>query len=73
MTDVFDRATEIEEVTREDALDRQRRRTGLRGKTAEDSAIVCRECEEPIPEARRQAMPGVQTCIDCQTLLEVAR
>jgi phage/conjugal plasmid C-4 type zinc finger TraR family protein len=26
----------------------------------------CAECEEPIPEARRQALPGVQLCIDCQ-------
>jgi phage/conjugal plasmid C-4 type zinc finger TraR family protein len=26
----------------------------------------CAECEEPIPEARRQAIPGVKLCIDCQ-------
>ena len=70
MTDVFDRATEIEEATREDALDRQRRRAGLSGKTTDDSATVCSECEEPIPEARRQALPGVQTCVDCQSLIE---
>lgn len=70
MTDIFDRATEVEEATREDALDRQRRRSGLSGKTADDSAIVCSECEEPIPDARRQAVPGVQTCVDCQCALE---
>ncbi len=73
MTDVFDRATEIEEATREDALNRQRRRAGLDGKIPDDSATVCSECDGPIPEARRQALPGVQTCIDCQTLLEAAR
>ncbi|UWQ89392.1 DksA/TraR family C4-type zinc finger protein [Rhodobacteraceae bacterium M382] len=25
----------------------------------------CAECEEPIPEARRQAIPGVKLCIEC--------
>ena len=32
----------------------------------------CLDCGEPIPEARRQAVPGVQTCIECQTLIERA-
>ena len=26
----------------------------------------CAECGEPIPEARRRALPGVQLCIACQ-------
>jgi phage/conjugal plasmid C-4 type zinc finger TraR family protein len=30
------------------------------------SLTHCAECEEPIPEARRQALPGVKLCIDCQ-------
>lgn len=70
MTDIYDRATQAEENARSDALDKQRRRAGLDGKTPDDSARVCVECEEPIPEARRLALPGVQTCVDCQTLLE---
>lgn len=70
MTDVFDRATEIEEATRDDAIERQHRRAGLAGKTADDSSLVCRECDATIPEARRHALPGVQTCVDCQTLIE---
>jgi phage/conjugal plasmid C-4 type zinc finger TraR family protein len=32
-----------------------------------DSLTHCAECEEPIPEARRHAIPGVKLCIDCQT------
>jgi phage/conjugal plasmid C-4 type zinc finger TraR family protein len=32
-----------------------------------DSAEFCAECNEPIPEARRQALPGVKLCISCQT------
>ena len=30
-----------------------------------ESLTHCAECEEPIPEARRQAVPGVKLCIDC--------
>lgn len=70
MTDIYDRATIAEENARSDALDKQSRRAGLEGKTPEDSATVCSECNEPIPEARRQALPGVQTCVDCQSLIE---
>ncbi|UOO77665.1 DksA/TraR family C4-type zinc finger protein [Neisseria sp. Dent CA1/247] len=33
---------------------------------AGESAHECVECGEPIPEARRQALPGVQLCIACQ-------
>lgn len=32
------------------------------------SAEYCQNCDEPIPEGRRQAVPGVQLCIACQTL-----
>ncbi len=31
-----------------------------------DSRSHCADCGEPIPEARRQAIPGVKRCIDCQ-------
>lgn len=31
-----------------------------------ESLTHCAECEEPIPEKRRQALPGVKLCIDCQ-------
>ena len=27
----------------------------------------CFECGEPIPERRRQALPGVRTCVECQS------
>ena len=27
----------------------------------------CEECSEPIPEARRLALPGVRLCIACQS------
>jgi phage/conjugal plasmid C-4 type zinc finger TraR family protein len=30
-----------------------------------ESLTHCAECDEPIPEARRAALPGVKLCIDC--------
>ncbi|PSJ47349.1 DksA/TraR family C4-type zinc finger protein [Zobellella endophytica] len=33
---------------------------------AGDSLSHCEECDAPIPEARRRAVPGVRLCIDCQ-------
>ncbi len=33
---------------------------------AGESRTTCAECDEPIPEARRAALPGVKLCIDCQ-------
>lgn len=30
-----------------------------------DSLTHCAECEEPIPQARRVALPGVKLCIEC--------
>ena len=31
-----------------------------------ESRTHCAECEEPIPEARREAVPGVTLCVECQ-------
>ena len=31
-----------------------------------ESLSHCAECEAPIPEARRQAVPGVRLCVNCQ-------
>jgi len=30
-----------------------------------ESLKYCAECEEEIPQARREAVPGVKLCIDC--------
>lgn len=32
-----------------------------------ESEPYCEECGEPIPERRRQALPGVRTCVACQS------
>ena len=53
------------DATVNDALDRVRSSL-LTG----DSAKLCDECGNPIPEARREALPGVQHGVGCQTALE---
>ena len=32
-----------------------------------ESLKMCAECDNPIPEARRKASPGVRMCIACQS------
>jgi len=34
------------------------------------SAERCDECDETIPQARRDALPGVRLCVVCQTELD---
>ena len=31
-----------------------------------DSRTHCAECDEVIPQARRDALPGVKLCLECQ-------
>ena len=45
-------------------------RAAGRGLSVADSAKYCAVCGEPIDDRRRQARPGVQTCVDCQRELE---
>ena len=33
---------------------------------AGDSATECDDCGGPIPKRRREALPGVRTCVRCQ-------
>lgn len=70
MADWADQAAAREQELREDALAERERRHGKRH--VEASAEICSVCGDPIPEARRQAVPGVQTCVPCQEELEYA-
>lgn len=45
----------------EDAIARARSRL-----THGESLLHCEDCDAAIPEARRQAVPGVRLCITCQ-------
>ncbi len=35
-----------------------------------ESLTHCEECEEAIPQARRDAVPGVRLCVQCQSDLD---
>ena len=50
------------EASVNDELARMRARRGPVG----ESLTHCADCEEEISEARRQAIPGVKLCIECQ-------
>ena len=49
------------DATVEDAVNRARDQLP-RG----EGPAHCEECGKPIPRARREAVPGVRLCIDCQ-------
>ena len=49
------------EASIEDELARMKAQPAPRG----ESLSHCADCAEPIPEARRQAVPGVKLCVDC--------
>ena len=53
------------EATINDAIERAKRAL-----PQGESLTHCEECEAPIPEARRLAMPGVRLCVRCQQSLE---
>ncbi len=49
------------DATVEDAVKRVRDNLPLG-----ESLVSCEECNKPIPPARREAVPGVRLCINCQ-------
>ena len=51
------------EASAREAIEQMRARQRQGG----DSAEFCIECDEPIPQARRDAVPGVQLCVACQS------
>ena len=53
------------EATINDAIERAKRAL-----PQGESLNHCEECDAPIPQARRLAMPGVRLCVRCQQSLE---
>jgi phage/conjugal plasmid C-4 type zinc finger TraR family protein len=40
---------------------------------AGESETHCAECGEQIPEGRRRAVPGVRTCVECQSARDASQ
>ena len=49
------------DATVKDAIQRARSRL-----PSGPGRMQCEQCDTPIPEARRKAMPGARLCVDCQ-------
>lgn len=58
MADVIDITTEREADILSAAIDNRTRYVGV-------SAHECVECGDTIPQGRREALPGVQSCVEC--------
>jgi phage/conjugal plasmid C-4 type zinc finger TraR family protein len=65
MADFIDIAQAREQEDRERYINRARRRP------VSPSRFLCEDCEAPIPEARRIAVPGVALCVTCQEIAEI--
>ncbi|EBH3694900.1 TraR/DksA family transcriptional regulator [Salmonella enterica] len=65
MADAMDLAQQREQE------DRERHINTVRSRIAVPSRFLCEECDAPIPEARRIAIPGVQCCVTCQEIVEL--
>lgn len=48
----------------------ERQINAARGKHCGVSALVCEECDAPIPAARRAAYPSATRCVYCQSVFE---
>ena len=64
--DVFDQATELERLDRESALMRARAAIDREGPEMINGVACCRDCGDPIPQKRLEALPGVGLCRACQ-------
>ncbi|EBQ2674196.1 TPA: TraR/DksA family transcriptional regulator [Salmonella enterica subsp. enterica serovar Enteritidis] len=65
MADTIDLAQQREQE------DRERHINTARSRIAAPSSFFCEECDAPIPEARRAAIPGVDLCVTCQQIDEL--
>ncbi|MUK91567.1 TraR/DksA family transcriptional regulator [Aliivibrio fischeri] len=68
MSDVIDQASSLETKLNEVALANQLARA--KSVKQQESAKECGECGDPIPEERRQKVPGCQFCTPCQSARE---
>ena len=68
MVDWFDRAQELEQRQRDQAIKAQLSKPAPVG----PSLTHCQDCDKPIPPAR-QALGGMTRCVPCQTGFEKSK
>jgi phage/conjugal plasmid C-4 type zinc finger TraR family protein len=64
--DAADRAQPDEEAERANLLDAQKRKAAL----DQPGNELCADCNDPIPEDRRRALPSAYRCVGCQAWAE---
>lgn len=69
MPDTIDQAQSVTEREREARIEVARRRS-VHGDRSRQTGSSCTDCGDPIPEARLQAVPGVERCTTCQSKRE---
>ncbi|MFB4646407.1 TraR/DksA family transcriptional regulator [Enterobacter hormaechei] len=65
MADAMDLAQQREQEDSESHIN------NARSRIAAPSRFLCEECDAPIPEALRIAIPGVAFCVTCQKIAEL--
>ncbi|CQH54753.1 TraR/DksA family transcriptional regulator [Yersinia enterocolitica] len=68
MPDEIDRDQEFNEQRLEDMIEQSRLKPAVT-----PSLFHCQFCGNSIPEKRRETLPGVTTCTECQSILERRR
>lgn len=67
MPDFIDNTIEREEMILNSRI---RQTLGDHQMIRQPSLSHCQYCDEPIPQARQQAIAGCSCCVDCQSLKE---
>jgi phage/conjugal plasmid C-4 type zinc finger TraR family protein len=62
--DMIDLAQQLEQAERDNMIRKTARRPDRAG------SETCIDCEETIPLRRRQSLPGVLRCVNCQAVVE---
>lgn len=73
MSDLLDRASELEQQQREVAIKQALKRPAVEQDIDEDGNHYCDDCGIRIPPERIAAVPSAVCCIDCQSIREHER
>ncbi|WP_123451407.1 TraR/DksA family transcriptional regulator [Pseudomonas fluorescens] len=68
MADIADFANDLVQERIDQAL---AARNAAKSALAAHSFLFCENCDSPIPEGRRLAVPGCTQCVSCQEVKEI--
>lgn len=71
MADIADRASALEEMQREHALQAQQQRIDASMRGSQGGRADCADCGELIDPERRRALPFTNRCTECSAAVEL--